>query len=513
MINHLKVAAHKGIKSLNLYDLGKINIICGKNNSGKSSILEGLNKSFIPGVLFNIQSFYEKWLSGQRHSDHSFLSKVHSHMNVFFDKTLKDNYYVIFKDEYQNLAQEVTTILNADFSVSRYKNFYNDELANLLAPYFKAVSNTSSLLIPAKRILEYESSISLNQNISAEGNGILNRLFFLKNQDLASADFILYTQIHHVFKSITGFDFNIVPNQNNNILLKFKIHNEWLIADQCGLGFRELLSMITQISISKKEIILLEEPENHLHADFQKKFISFLKEQHDKQFIISTHSNVFIDHSFIDKVYYCWYDEEVKISDKTTTSKIIDSLGYSIAENLTADAIILTEGPTDIPILKRALTLNETITNYNIKFWPLGGDIMGESDLSIFKGLNKVFAIIDSDPGSSKIRNKFQKNCEDHSITCYKLDRYSIENYIPLNIIKDQFPSQITIKNLDDTLSVDEQIGFKQKNKSIKQKNAEMALRVELKDIQETDLHRICNEIKNILMSKKEAGTNNVSEK
>lgn len=434
-------------------------------------------------------------------------------MNAFFDKKLKDSHYIIFKDEYQNLAQEVTTILNADFSVSRYKNFYNDELANLLAPNFKAVSNTSSLLIPAKRILEYESSISLNQNISAEGNGILNKLFFLKNQDLASADFILYTQIHHVFKSITGFDFNIVPNQNNNILLKFKIHNEWLIADQCGLGLRELLSMITQISISKKEIILLEEPENHLHADFQKKFISFLKEQEDKQFIISTHSNVFIDHSFIDKIYYCWYDEEVKISDKTTASKIIDSLGYSIAENLTADAIILTEGPTDIPILKRILTLNDTLTTYNIKFWPLGGDIMGESDLSIFKGLNKVFAIIDSDPGSSKIRNKFQKNCKDHDIVCYKLDRYSIENYFPLNIIKDQFPSQITIKNLDDSLSVDEQIGFKSKNKSIKQKNAEMALRLELKDVQETDLYSICDTIKNTLMSKKEAGIKALVEK
>lgn len=34
MINHLKVASYKGVKSLNLYDLGKINIICGKNNSG-----------------------------------------------------------------------------------------------------------------------------------------------------------------------------------------------------------------------------------------------------------------------------------------------------------------------------------------------------------------------------------------------------------------------------------------------------------------------------------------------
>lgn len=503
MIHHLKVASHKGIKSLNLYDLGKINIICGKNNSGKSSILESIALTINPGAKISNTEFHETWAKNHQNQGGVYLTRVSSHLKNFFQTKFQDTEIILFKDEGTKFCDELTNILNNDYQVINYSRIQRNELSNVLNHFFTDVKSLSILLIPAKRILENETPISLNQTIGADGSGILNQLFFLKNQDLASEDFILYTKIHQTFRTITGFDFNIVPNQNNKILLKFKIHNEWLIADQCGLGLRELLSMITQISISKKEIILLEEPENHLHADFQKKFISFLKEQEDKQFIISTHSNVFIDHSFIDKIYYCWFDEEVKISDKTTASKIIDSLGYSIAENLAADAIILTEGPTDIPILKRILTLNDTLTTYNVKFWPLGGDIMGESDLSIFKGLNKVFAIIDSDPGSSKIRNKFQKNCKDLDIPCYKLDRYSIENYIPLNIIKDQFPSQITIKNLDDKLSVDDQIGFKQKSKSIKQKNAEMALRLELKDIQETDLYKICNEIKKILAAKK----------
>ena len=42
MFAHLKIENIKGIKQAVLNDLGKINIICGKNNSGKSSLLEGI---------------------------------------------------------------------------------------------------------------------------------------------------------------------------------------------------------------------------------------------------------------------------------------------------------------------------------------------------------------------------------------------------------------------------------------------------------------------------------------
>ena len=42
MIRDLKARGHKGISELKLMDLDHINIICGKDNSGKTSILEAL---------------------------------------------------------------------------------------------------------------------------------------------------------------------------------------------------------------------------------------------------------------------------------------------------------------------------------------------------------------------------------------------------------------------------------------------------------------------------------------
>jgi AAA15 family ATPase/GTPase len=48
MIKHFHLKDYKGISSLELKNLGVINTIIGKNNSGKSSILESmmLNKHY-----------------------------------------------------------------------------------------------------------------------------------------------------------------------------------------------------------------------------------------------------------------------------------------------------------------------------------------------------------------------------------------------------------------------------------------------------------------------------------
>ena len=261
-------------------------------------------------------------------------------------------------------------------------------------------------------------------------------------------------------------------------------------ADDCGLGLKDLLLIITCICEMDYSIYLIEEPENHLHADFQKKLLNFISSFEDKQFFISTHSNVFLDSNKVDRLFYCWFDKSVQVSDKTSMSKIVDALGYSITENLTADAIIFTEGPTDIPIVKKMLQLNGVVDHANIKFWPLGGDIMGELDLSIFKGMSNIFALIDKDPGSAKVRNKFMDNCAENGITCVRLERYSIENYLPLSAIKNAFPNEIpqSIKVLDPDKPVDEQIGFKEKKKSIKGRNHRIVGTLKAEDLVNTDL-------------------------
>ena len=140
---------------------------------------------------------------------------------------------------------------------------------------------------------------------------------------------------------------------------------------------------------------------------------------------------------------------------------------------------------------------------YNIKYWPLGGDIMSGLDLSVFSERNQVFAIVDADPGSSTQRTRFIRKCNSNQIPCYQLKRYSIENYFAIKAIRKIFPNQIprSITQLDPNKSVDEQIGFKDKNKSIKAKNRYIIKEMNLSDLEGTDLLEYLRDIANKLQS------------
>jgi len=181
---------------------------------------------------------------------------------------------------------------------------------------------------------------------------------------------------------------------------------------------------------------------------------------------------------------------------------MINSLGYSVTENLVADLLVLLEGPTDIPVIKEMINWLGLNSNYNIKFWALGGDIMASLDLSVFAERNNVFALVDSDQGSSTQRTRFLKNCAENGIYCKKLERYSIENYFSLQAIRKAFPDQIPdeIDNISPRKAVDVQIGFKDRKKTIKIRNAEIVRNMSISDIEGTDLHEFLIEIKKFLL-------------
>ena len=172
------------------------------------------------------------------------------------------------------------------------------------------------------------------------------------------------------------------------------------------------------------------------------------------------------------------------------------ALGYSISDNITSDIIILVEGPTDKPIIVEFLKKFGLYDKYNIGIWPLGGDIMDQLDLELFQQSFKLYAIIDSDPGSKTIRNRFINMCEGLNIPHKKLERYSIENYFTLNVLNETFPKQISedIKKLDNKKKISDQIGF-----NVKRNNRKLSENMTLEDINGTDFESIFIEIKEIL--------------
>jgi predicted ATPase len=63
MFENFKISGIKGLKECYLLNLGKINVICGKNNSGKSTVLEGIERPSTYGKQFkdeDVDNFFKE---------------------------------------------------------------------------------------------------------------------------------------------------------------------------------------------------------------------------------------------------------------------------------------------------------------------------------------------------------------------------------------------------------------------------------------------------------------------
>jgi predicted ATPase len=499
MINDLQVKNLKALVFAQMLGVGNINVICGKNNSGKTTILEALLDPKYYGLgkkLDNVEWLVELFKPQANRYTNPIPESSTNWFLKYIQSQIHDN-TIWFSDDRKGISTRLQESMKNDSYLRQFSND-NFNFEPLFDEFFKkSFDFFNPILIPPKRKIEFQTSINLNQEMLPLGFGIINKLFYLKNQDLESDDYKVYKRIYETFFEITGSKFNIVPNKENQIKLIYNTDGNWIAASDSGLGLSDVLIIISVINLMENNIILLEEPENHLHAAYQKRLLNYFRSKKSKQFFITTHSSIFLDTNMVDKIFYCTNNGEITLSDQTSKSEIINSLGYSVTENLVADLIILLEGPTDVPVIREMLNWIGIASSHNIKFWALGGDIMASLDLSVFAERKNVFALVDSDPGSKEQRTRFLRKCNENGIKCRKLERYSIENYFPLQAIRKAFPDQISaeIQNISPKIQVDKQIGFKERNKSIKIKNAEIVKYMSINDIEGTDLNEFLKEI------------------
>ncbi|MGE8723279.1 ATP-dependent nuclease [Leptospira terpstrae] len=509
MINQIRLRNYKGITNIHLTDLKKVNVISGRNNSGKSSILEACSKEN-HRIFYNLD--YDQsldriynatfrafpWIEQYTSATHpvnmlyrNFLTKRFSTLNDF----------LMFNDELNNSSDQILRDLSGymrghtnNLSLSHIKILTN-EIPRLYE------SSLTTQFIPAKRKLLTKSSLGNASSFSASGEGVISRLFHAKNQGELSKDLELLKKTQFHFKNISdGFEFDIILTNEHQLELvcKSPYLENWLPADQSGLGLNDLiLILFTTIFSDEKELFLIEEPELHLHPDMQRKLADYFHREVKNQIILSTHSNVFLNLNFVNKIYHSKFESSVVISDQTTKANLLQDLGYSIFDNLISDLIVLVEGPTDIPVYEEFLLKMDILGKYSIKFLPLGGDIMTQIDLSVFTDIKNVFAIIDKDPKSKKIRDQFKINCESNGIPIKQLKRYSVENYFTLNAIRSIFGSQIpeNIDKLNPNMKIEDQLGI-----NVKKSNRKIAKLMDISDIKDTDLYETLSEIKKVIM-------------
>ena len=212
--------------------------------------------------------------------------------------------------------------------------------------------------------------------------------------------------------------------------------------EDCGTGVQVVILALSVLHRSPGLVVLLDDPEAHLHPAAQTTFAKVLTERARStggQVIFATHSPAVLDAVPDNQIF-----EVVQVNGASQVrrllarTKVLDSLrdlGYRPSLLRMADAVLLLEGPTDQAAVRAWWkTLYDEEPEPRVALLPVGGDCMRHLDREALKALGpKCFAMVDSDRDSeSALPNPVAIHFRDRMaglVDTRILKRRALENY------------------------------------------------------------------------------------
>lgn len=147
--------------------------------------------------------------------------------------------------------------------------------------------------------------------------------------------------------------------KNNEITIRIHEGEDSYNLEDVSAGSKEILTLIAGIISSKNDtsLLLIEEPELHVHPGAEQEIFDLIQDvcrEAGIQVIVSTHSNVFVNRSDASSI------SRIEREDSTTIRSVsegeiaqeLTDIGYSKSGLLQSDAVVFVEGRSDKRILK-----------------------------------------------------------------------------------------------------------------------------------------------------------------
>ncbi|MEU7572882.1 AAA family ATPase [Micromonospora sp. NPDC049240] len=207
-----------------------------------------------------------------------------------------------------------------------------------------------------------------------------------------------------------------------------------------GSGVREALRLILDVRFQEPDILLVEEPEVHLHPALEFNVLQYLKQQSQlRQIFITTHSTNFLDSAETSSVFLVAKPISTtarKIALDSLDEEIPRELGLRLSSVFMFDRLLFVEGPSDEAILRQlAFRMKIDFGRQSIGFVRMGGarnfaHYANASTMSILSRRQvKVWFVIDRDERTEEEISRLASMCGDWA-NLHILARRELENYL-----------------------------------------------------------------------------------
>lgn len=476
-----------------------LNLLIGKNNSGKSSILDLLKYVYINNDedRFDLHKLIEDGtelqlgyvLPGKR-TDCLTLSK---NINLAWCRAVTHAEYL----EFLHIENGCWQPVNVD---PNNKNLFESRVKSINRR-FSVLNDVCFRRINADRNIVPEKEKD-NLNVEANGDGTTNLIRrFINDADFKEnlVEETLLAELNKImgpdaqFARIHVQQFAEGKTKKWEVFLQEKGQNRFALS-QTGSGLKTIILMLVNLYLlpalpeNKKKhfIFAFEELENNLHPALQRRVFNYLCEyadarKNDVRIFLTTHSHVAInifsknENTSIHHVFKENGSSVVRqINSYFGNVEILEDLDIQPSDILQANGIIWVEGPSDRVYIKRWLDL---LTNSRFKegqhyqFLYYGGKLLShyelggiggqEDDVSITEGLINILTtnrhaaiVMDSDKRKAadainRTKQRVQDEFEKHGFMCWITEGKEIENYLTAKSINDAYGTKNRAKKLE----------------------------------------------------------------
>jgi len=353
--------------------LASLNIFIGANNSGKSSFIQGIQFAISGCQTLKLKGGI--WGKGSKtlsldsseylYTPTNNIEHLYHGKRLTGSRTRKDRSWIEFiLTDSETSTLKISRGKNGGFTTSLSGRELGDKLSDIEKPYCVYVPGIAG--VPTQE--KYEVAITVKKSAArGDSNNYLRNILYAISKDVGKWG-SFKKSINSIYNNI---DVTAVFDEHKSEYIHVSVKDEKLDLplDSVGTGLLQVIQIFAYIEYFNPRIILLDEPDSHIHPTKQKLLAKELSrkaaDNQELRIVFSTHSRYILD-ALEDKANVVHF-QNGKIFQDVKGSNILLDIGAADADYLFSKKelkyIVVTEDKVDDVSVKKEFLKKFLIAN------------------------------------------------------------------------------------------------------------------------------------------------------